>query len=228
MDVAAAVETLRQGRTPAFPAEAKKRGFAEEVDALDKLRHLRGQFNIPTKRSLRKKALDCTCSDTPISRGQMLTAPAKANGDVAAHCNGHQNGLPNGDAHSDDEDSPCLYLVGNSLGAQPKAVRQYLDAQLETWASIGVGGHFNTLEDSPLVAWQDMAEDCARKSADIVGASPREIVIMNTLTANLHFMMASFYRPSAQRHKIILEWKPFPSDWVSLPPTTRKPGQPPV
>jgi len=60
-----------------------------------------------------------------------------------------------------------------------------------------------------------MAEDCAKKSADIVGASPSEIVIMNTLTANLHFMMASFYRPTGKRHRIILEWKPFPSDWVS-------------
>ena len=60
-----------------------------------------------------------------------------------------------------------------------------------------------------------MAEDCARKSADLVGASPSEIVIMNTLTANLHLMMASFYRPSEKRHKIIIEWKPFPSDYVS-------------
>lgn len=114
--------------------------------------------------------------------------------------------------HSNEE--PAIYFCGNSLGVQPKAVRRYVDAQLETWASIGVKGHFRTLESSPLVAWQHMAEDCARKSADIVGASPEEIVIMNTLTANLHFMMASFYKPTAKRHKIILEWKPFPSDHV--------------
>lgn len=123
--------------------------------------------------------------------------------------------MQNGDTQDDAADSPSIYLVGNSLGAQPKAVRRYLDAQLETWASIGVNGHFSGLDESPLVAWQDMAEDCATKSVDIVGALPSEIVVMNTLTANLHFMMASFYRPTEKRHKIILEWKPFPSDWVS-------------
>ncbi|KAK0647105.1 pyridoxal phosphate-dependent transferase [Cercophora newfieldiana] len=62
-----------------------------------------------------------------------------------------------------------------------------------------------------------MAEDCARKSVDIVGASSTsEVVIMNTLTANLHLLMASFYRPTEQRHKIILEWRPFPSDWYAI------------
>lgn len=72
------------------------------------------------------------------------------------------------------------------------------------------------MQESPLVSWQDMAEDCAIKSAGLVGASPHEIVIMNTLTANLHFMMASFYKPTEKRHKIILEWRPFPSDHYAI------------
>ncbi|KAG5979728.1 Kynureninase 1 [Claviceps digitariae] len=72
------------------------------------------------------------------------------------------------------------------------------------------------MENSPLTQWQDMAEQCAKQSAGIVGASPHEIVIMNTLTVNLHLMMASFYRPSGKRHKIILEWKPFPSDHYAI------------
>ena len=115
-----------------------------------------------------------------------------------------------------DTSEPSIYLIGNSLGAQPKTVKKYLDAQLETWASIGVNGHFTHFENSPLTSWQDMAEDCARKFAPIVGAaSTSEVVIMNTLTTNLHLMMASFYRPTEKRHKIIIEWKPFPSDWVS-------------
>lgn len=115
-----------------------------------------------------------------------------------------------------DEDSePSIYLIGNSLGAQPKTVRKYLDAQLETWASIGVNGHFTRMGSSPLTSWQDMAEDCARKFVPIVGAgSPSEVTLMNTLTTNLHLMLASFYRPTEKRHKIIIEWKPFPSDWV--------------
>lgn len=95
-------------------------------------------------------------------------------------------------------------------------MRRHIDAQLETWASIGVNGHFTDMADSPLTQWQDLTEDCAAKSADIVGASPHEIVIMNTLTVNLHLMMASFYRPNARRHKIILEWKPFPSDHYAI------------
>ncbi|KAK4206894.1 pyridoxal phosphate-dependent transferase [Rhypophila decipiens] len=117
-----------------------------------------------------------------------------------------------------DEDSePSIYLIGNSLGAQPKTVRKYLDAQLETWASIGVNGHFTTMENSPLTSWQDMAEDCARKFVPIVGAaSSSEVVVMNTLTVNLHLMLASFYRPTEKRHKIIIEWKPFPSDWYAV------------
>ena len=95
-------------------------------------------------------------------------------------------------------------------------MREHVNAQLETWASIGVNGHFREMHNSPLVPWQDMAEDCAARSADLVGASPHEIVIMNTLTANLHLMMASFYKPTEKRHKIILEWKPFPSDHYAI------------
>jgi kynureninase len=117
-------------------------------------------------------------------------------------------------AASGPEDE-AIYFCGNSLGLQPKAVSEYMAAYLKTWGSIAVGGHFTDLEDSPLTPYQDMAADCARKSADIVGASPEEIVIMNTLTVNLHLMMATFYKPSGKRTKIMCEWRPFPSDWVS-------------
>ncbi|EME43351.1 hypothetical protein DOTSEDRAFT_72683 [Dothistroma septosporum NZE10] len=113
------------------------------------------------------------------------------------------------------EDS-SIYFCGNSLGLQPKAVSEYLNAYLQTWGSIAVNGHFTQIEDSPLVPYQDMAADCARKSADIVGASPEEIVVMNTLTVNLHLMMAAFYRPTEKKHKIMLEWRPFPSDYYAI------------
>lgn len=120
-------------------------------------------------------------------------------------------------AQTNADDTSCIYFVGNSLGAQPKAVRRYLEAQLETWASIGVNGHFSSMSNSPLAAWQDMAATCSSQCASIVGAAdPSEVVMMNTLTVNLHFMMASFYRPTPQRHKIILEWRPFPSDWYAF------------
>ncbi|KKA30375.1 hypothetical protein TD95_001035 [Thielaviopsis punctulata] len=115
-----------------------------------------------------------------------------------------------------DQNDPCIYFVGNSLGAQPKAVRAHLDAHLETWASIGVNGHFTSLSDSPLPPWQDLAESCAALSVDIVGAAADEIILMNSLTANLHLLLASFYRPTADRYKIIMEWKPFPSDFYAV------------
>ncbi|KAF2451138.1 kynureninase [Karstenula rhodostoma CBS 690.94] len=117
-------------------------------------------------------------------------------------------------ASGPDEES--IYFCGNSLGLQPKAVGEHLNAYLKTWGSIAVGGHFTQLEDSPLTPYQDMAADCARKMADIVGASPSEIVAMNTLTINLHLMMAAFYKPTAKKSRIMCEWRPFPSDWYAI------------
>ena len=107
-----------------------------------------------------------------------------------------------------------IYFCGNSLGLQPRAIQTHLAAYLQTWGSIAVGGHFTQLEDSPLVPYQDMAADCSKKCAKIVGAAPEEVVIMNTLTVNLHLMMAAFYKPTEKKHKIMLEWRPFPSDYV--------------
>ncbi|KAF1938724.1 kynureninase [Clathrospora elynae] len=114
---------------------------------------------------------------------------------------------------SDDE---AIYFCGNSLGLQPKAVGEHLTAYLKTWGSIAVGGHFTSMEDSPLTPYQDMAAGCAEKMSKIVGASPSEIVAMNTLTINLHLMMAAFYKPTAKKHKIMCEWRPFPSDWYAI------------
>lgn len=116
-------------------------------------------------------------------------------------------------ASADDE---SIYFCGNSLGLQPKAIREYMDAYLKTWSSIVVGGHFTPITDSPLAPYQDMAAACAEKMADIVGASPKEIVAMNTLTINLHLMMAAFYKPQDKKNKIMCEWRPFPSDWYAI------------
>lgn len=116
--------------------------------------------------------------------------------------------------NSDLSQEQSIYFCGNSLGLQPKATREYLDAQLNTWASIGVNGHFTNLEKSPLTQWQSLAEHAAEMSAPLVGAKPEEVAIMGSLTMNLHLLMASFYKPTEKRHKIILEWKAFPSDHV--------------
>lgn len=220
------VDRIRAGQDPKFPANANSREYAETLNGQDPIKHLRDEFILPTRGSLKKKALTGVLpGTTPPSSPQVLTysganpsaGSSHANGVNGAKTNGHANGEANGHAPShDDDEVTSTYFVGNSLGAQPKAVRRYIDAQLETWASIGVNGHFTTLGNSPLVAWQDMAAECARQSSELVGASPEEIVVMNSITVNLHLMLASFYRPSERRHKILLEWKPFPSDYYAV------------
>ncbi|KAK2040746.1 kynureninase [Colletotrichum somersetense] len=196
MEFTTFAEQIRSGQPAKFPANATSFEFAQRLDTQDNLRHLRDEFIIPTKGSLKKKSLDGTFPNKQAINSQ-------ANG---------VNGIHSSSELSEDDETPSVYFCGNSLGVPPKAVKEYINAQLETWASIGVNGHFRGLDNSPLVCWQDMAEDVAKKSAQIVGALPEEVVMMNTLTVNLHFLMASFYRPTEKRHKIILEWRPFPSD----------------
>lgn len=113
-----------------------------------------------------------------------------------------------------NEDEEGIYFCGNSLGLQPKCMSQYIQAQLDTWSSINVYGHFRELENSPLKPWQSLAEAAAEKCSRIVGALKEEVAIENTLSVNLHLLMASFYRPTPKRNKILLEWKAFPSDHV--------------
>ncbi len=100
-----------------------------------------------------------------------------------------------------------VYFCGNSLGLQPKRTEQYLKSELEDWASLGVEGHLEARHP-----WLPYHEFLTNSMATVVGAKPEEVVVMNTLTANLHFMMVSFYRPTDSRYKIIIEKDAFPSD----------------
>ena len=104
-----------------------------------------------------------------------------------------------------------LYFVGNSLGLQPKLTAEYLQQELEQWASLGVRGHFEG--DYP---WMPYHEFLTETMAELVGGHPDEVVMMNSLTVNLHLMMASFYRPNSQRHKILIEDHAFPSDHYAV------------
>lgn len=106
----------------------------------------------------------------------------------------------------------CVYLIAHGQGLQPRAVERYVAAQLETWALMGVRGHYMELGDSPLRPWQDMAEHCSKKLATVVGALESEVTVMNGLSVNLHLLMATFYKPTEKRHKILTELGPFPSD----------------
>jgi len=102
---------------------------------------------------------------------------------------------------------PHVYMCGNSLGLQPKRTKQFLNQELEDWANFGVEGHFHAKNP-----WLPYHEFLAESYAKIVGAKNSEVVAMNTLTVNLHLMMVSFYRPTQERHKIIIEGDAFPSD----------------
>ena len=100
-----------------------------------------------------------------------------------------------------------IYMCGNSLGLQPKRTKEFLNQELEDWATFGVEGHFHAKNP-----WMPYHEFLTESYAKIVGAKPAEVVAMNTLTVNLHLMMVSFYRPTESRHKIIIEGDAFPSD----------------
>jgi kynureninase len=100
-----------------------------------------------------------------------------------------------------------LYFTGNSLGLQPKSTREYINQELDDWAKYGVDGHFEAKNP-----WMPYHEIVTEKLARVVGAKPKEVVAMNSLTANLHFLMVSFYRPEGKKRKIVIEYDAFPSD----------------
>ncbi|WP_291777972.1 kynureninase [Cecembia sp.] len=105
----------------------------------------------------------------------------------------------------------AIYFCGNSLGLQPKTTESYIKKELDNWAELGVDGHFYG-ED----AWYHVRKKSKPALAGIVGAYEHEVVAMNNLTSNLHFLMVSFYRPDKYRYKIITEAGAFPSDMYML------------
>ena len=117
---------------------------------------------------------------------------------------------------ADATDDRSIYLCGNSLGVQPKRTRKYIDSYLSTWSSMGVYGHFKPLEEAPTVPWVDIGDQAAEAACKIVGALPSEVAVMQTLTANLHLLMSSFYKPTKEKYKIIIEGKAFPSDHYAV------------
>jgi len=104
-----------------------------------------------------------------------------------------------------------IYLCGHSLGLQPKTAKVYLDQELEDWGKLGVEGHFHGKNP-----WMPYHRLLTEQTAALVGARPGEVVVMNSLTMNLHLMMASFYHPTAQRYKVLIEHGAFPSDQYAV------------
>ncbi|WNW01911.1 kynureninase [Tenacibaculum sp. HL-MS23] len=107
----------------------------------------------------------------------------------------------------DKEGKDWLYFTGNSLGLQPKSTQKYIQQELDDWANYGVEGHFEAKNP-----WLSYHELLTANMAEIVGAKPLEVVVMNTLTTNLHLLMVSFYQPTKKKYKIVIESDAFPSD----------------
>jgi kynureninase len=116
-------------------------------------------------------------------------------------------------------DKPLIYLAGNSLGLMPKSARQIVEQELDDWAKRGVDAH---LEGK--TPWYSYHETLREPAARLVGAQPNEVICMNSLTVNLHLMMATFYRPTKSRNKILMEEPAFPSDTYAIKTQIRHHG----
>ncbi len=118
--------------------------------------------------------------------------------------------------------APQAYFVGNSLGLQPRGARAHVEEVLDKWAREGVEGHF-----TGQAQWMPYHELVREPLARVVGAQPAEVVAMNSLTANLHLMMVSFYQPTIERTAILVEAGSFPSDRYAVESQLRYRGLPP-
>src|SRR5882724_3268197 len=107
--------------------------------------------------------------------------------------------------------NPLIYFAGNSLGLMPKSARQVVDQELDAWAKRAVDAHHAA--DTP---WYSYHETLREPTARLVGAKPNEVICMNSLTVNLHLMMATFYRPTKSKNKILMEEPAFPSDTYAI------------
>ena len=119
--------------------------------------------------------------------------------------------------------SPVHYFCGNSLGLQPRAARMFVEQELEDWATLAVDAHFHGR-----TPWYSYHEVFREIGARLVGAQPGEVVMMNSLTVNLHLMMVSFFRPTTDRFRILMEAPAFPSDTYAITSHLRARGLDPA
>ncbi|MEY2586050.1 MAG: kynureninase, partial [Verrucomicrobiota bacterium] len=112
---------------------------------------------------------------------------------------------------SGKKEAPLIYFAGNSLGLMPKSARRIVEQELDDWAELGVDAHMDA--ETP---WYSYHENLREPIGRLVGAKPGEVICMNSLTVNLHLMMATFYRPEKSRFKILMEDPAFPSDTYAV------------
>ena len=178
---------MAPGPLPADEAHVLSRTYAEELDACDKLSSFRDEFHIPTIADL------SSSSDPPLSQ------PIPVNGTAPS---------------TPVKSKPCIYFCGNSLGLQPKRTATLINDELKAWAARGVIAHFDHPKSNP---WLRINETVVEHLSGVVGAKVGEVAAMGTLSANIHLLLAAFYRPTGKRWKIIMEGRAFPSDHVCAP-----------
>jgi kynureninase len=142
-----------------------------------------GSDPLPQFSTSRDFALDCDAADILAPYRKQFELPISASGE------------------------PLVYLCGHSLGLAPRAALDYVSEELADWAALGVGGHHTATRP-----WIDYAQNFTKGLQHLTGALPGEVVAMNSLTVNLHLMMASFYRPVGMRDKVLIEAGAFSSD----------------
>ncbi|KAK0527436.1 Kynureninase (L-kynurenine hydrolase) [Tilletia horrida] len=205
--------------------------IADLLDARDALAPLRAEYSLPSAAALQSavQRKQTSQSQSPQTEEASSSLPP-----------------PSAQEKVNGDDDNALYLCGNSLGPQPRRARALVERELGVWASVGVLGHFDHPHGQPWVRSDDAVN---RLMADLVGAKPAEVAAMGALTANLHVLLATFYRPSSLgdksgggggtplprdgsirrtgsklRHKIVYEWKAFPSDQYALQSVVRLHG----
>ena len=119
----------------------------------------------------------------------------------------------------DGEGEPVIYFAGNSLGLMPKSAAALVQQELEDWRRLGVDAHLDAA-----TPWYSYHETLREPMARLVGAKPLEVVCMNSLTVNLHLMLATFYRPTKSRFRILMEEPAFPSDTYAVTSQIRHRG----
>lgn len=164
--------------------DPKARAYAQHLDSIDPISHLQSEFYIPTKAEIKSSAAEFT-----LPENLTVEAPSEYK----------------------DDGEQCIYFCGNSLGLQPIRARTLINEELNVWARRGVLGHFDHTHDRP---WVSIDDQVTTFMSQIVGAKPEEVAVMGTLTSNIHFLLAAFYKPTKERYKIIMEAKAFPSDQV--------------
>lgn len=108
---------------------------------------------------------------------------------------------------TDRRGEPLVYLCGHSLGLLPLDARDLVAEELDDWARLGVEGHEHARRP-----WIPYHENLTAGLAALTGSHPGEVIAMNSLTVNLHLMLASFYRPRGERTRILMEAGAFSSD----------------